>query len=343
MPRKWWKIFSTVTGRPGSPGKTFLTPLGQPGRDKKRFLTVPWHPNWMRKESPSPTWKGFWEKTSSKTAARQLSMAKQLSRRTEGHAAPTFLERDCVPRNSRSRELNWKGAVRAPRTTVSDYAIRQLRGMSFPPMVDERTGSLMVSAGSHKSTNAFAHGLFLTGAFLAHELLTAQSLSLYFGGGYEIATWVNGRFVKLPEATFLYWDARRDGTKISLNLKQVVKYKYVEDFLLIRTAVFERRAAQEYKLRVTHRVNIVPPVNKWISQFPRNVALPPFQSDWLCNYFVQVPRTGEPVFCHVHRIGNVSGSPLLFSEDAQSLTVGVKNDFFESLIRQFIQGPSPPL
>ena len=56
--------------------------------------------------------------------------------------------------------------------------------------------------------------LQMTGYWLQLEIATLQSLKKLYGGGYEIATFINDKYRKVDKITYMFWHARIDGDGI---------------------------------------------------------------------------------------------------------------------------------
>src|SRR5437763_755641 len=191
----------------------------------------------------------------------------------------------------------------------TDHAVKYLRGCGGC----ETTG---LPRRQFPSIFAAATGLSIAGAFLSDELCTGFSLSNYFGGGYEVAVLNGNRFLKLRDATFLYWLVEADvKNSIALSLHQIAKYTYAEEFLVIRTADIVREGSG-YRLIQKRRINVMSTINKRVTQFPKDNPIPAFDSEWSCNYLIAMQYARE-VFCYFCRINTTSDAPIRISKDAQ--------------------------
>ena len=218
----------------------------------------------------------------------------------------------------------------------TDYAKTAVREMNFGQAVVSSTNDAR-EVEAHSIIRGFAAGLGVAGSFVSHESHSGESLSNYFGAGYEVAAWADGRFAKLKEATFLYWSARTRREEVGFALKQVSKFTYVQDFLVIRTAVLSGQNNKNIlRLRVKDRINVVAPVNKYLTEFPRDVDVPPFQSEWLCNCIVPIPLKGEDaIYNRVHLVGKNSEAPIKFIEKDLELQIALKKDFLQSMVHEY--------
>lgn len=106
----------------------------------------------------------------------------------------------------------------------------------------------------------FAFGL--TGNLLALELATRKSLQNFYGGGYEIASLVSGKFEKVSNVTYLFWAAEVSdtGARISQLPMHVMSFCYQGDILTIRSIYFSDPARNvstyqaNFAIRPMHRM-----------------------------------------------------------------------------------------
>ncbi|MGO4395888.1 hypothetical protein AB4Z46_31490 [Variovorax sp. M-6] len=88
----------------------------------------------------------------------------------------------------------------------------------------------------------FASALVLAGILLREEReggLAAKTLRSLFGGGYEVAGFVNGKFTKLSDFTIILWDASvdDDGLVRIEWPRLILKQTYKKDVLLLKSAI----------------------------------------------------------------------------------------------------------
>jgi hypothetical protein len=93
--------------------------------------------------------------------------------------------------------------------------------------------------------------LTMAGHFLQLELNSQSTLRQYYGGGYEIATIVHGKFQKIGNVSYIFWyvDARTDAVKISIPY-HAVKLEYWGDALALRIARIGRDLKFQDELHV---------------------------------------------------------------------------------------------
>lgn len=79
-------------------------------------------------------------------------------------------------------------------------------------------------------------GLGLVSSLLGHELTMGNTLSSYYGGGFEVAAVVDGRFQKFSNVSHSYWYGEFGEEGLGLNLYQHVRNSYSKDLMFVWTA-----------------------------------------------------------------------------------------------------------
>ena len=136
--------------------------------------------------------------------------------------------------------------------------------------------------------DAASFALMLSGMLLNTELGTLESLRSYYGGGYEIAGLVYGRFQKVDQITYVFWVARSfdAGVEISQSPRQAFSYGYSEDLLTIQSVSFEETEEQVSTRQCGYAIA---PMHREISKGTlQSVVMPSLNNKWLCNYFLSI-------------------------------------------------------
>lgn len=183
---------------------------------------------------------------------------------------------------------------------------------------------------------AIAFTLLLSGTLLMSEVATAQTLTQHYGGGYEIASAINGRFQKLEDITYLFWSAWLEGKRVHINPfpYNVLKNVYFNDILVVLSILLEETAGDE--IRVKKQIaDIIPPIYRHInSDELKSLSFPSINSTWLCNYFcVKTPEGKFETFAKVdHRMGDTL---IHFKEEGHKIRgIDVEKRFIEEVARE---------
>jgi hypothetical protein len=123
----------------------------------------------------------------------------------------------------------------------------------------------------------------LSSCLITHEIFHAESLRDGFGGGFELASLVEGGFAKVPDITYVLW---LFGSHGALHASRVIRYAYVRDLLVIRTATFEEDAAQ------VDFYTLVPPVFRELAASDYAIPAPPLLASHVAHAFTYRNRDG---------------------------------------------------
>ena len=134
--------------------------------------------------------------------------------------------------------------------------------------------------------------LHLTGTFLSLEQMTAESISKYYGAGYEIASLMGDRFEKMGDVTYIFWKAIAHDGQLRLDKQpmRIFRYAYIGDMLVIRAFSFENSGQS---LRARDELHYITPVYRdatpteqsWVDT-PATAPAPALDARWLCNYIL---------------------------------------------------------
>lgn len=191
---------------------------------------------------------------------------------------------------------------------------------------------------ANSSDRALATALTLGGMLLNGELRgreAATSLRNFFGGGYEIAYFSEGRMRKSPDITYFLWTARVDNGQIRLAYPELlVKQTYSNDHLLIRSARIVSSEANPTPRIVDEQGHVVGPMYE-APAFSNLETLQSMslQSRVLC-HCVEVHRKKTVVGLQtsVHRYGTDSEVPVQFEDTGGELRMGIREDAARAIL-----------
>ncbi|MCH7735944.1 MAG: hypothetical protein IH872_00930 [Chloroflexi bacterium] len=189
-----------------------------------------------------------------------------------------------------------------------------------------------------RPTNALeqslSFGLQLTGTFLNLEMATLDSVKKLYGGGYEIAASIAGKFEKLDDVTYVFWETRTDGTTVRLNLvpRRVFRYAYQDDLLVIRAVSFQGEGPTD-----TVRQDLFPVRPVYRDLRPTEITSPPvptLNTRWLCNFiFVSLPNGRTGILTLV--LYKATGGDRWVKFFDNPIGVGVQQEFLDLVVREF--------
>ncbi len=177
---------------------------------------------------------------------------------------------------------------------------------------------------------AIMRGLRLSGTLLSVELFTSHTLERYFGGGYEIATFADGKFVKLPKVTYCFWRGEISDSAMKASLQQVAGYEYFGESLEIRTVTFNH-PVKEAGSKLTNATYVVPPIHALEScHVEHKIDL---NSDWICNFFlIPRPNAGLGVFTVTSHSASIDTAKVRFQEDARGVRFDFEKQWYDEMV-----------
>lgn len=196
------------------------------------------------------------------------------------------------------------------------------------------------ATGRNALERALISGLGFSGTLLGVELNTDLTLGHYFGGGYEIASLIDGRFQKLSKVTRCFWLGEIRGSRMQFRLQQAVGYEYLGESLVIRAVSFAStgQSASDETFVVPPLVSLEPPLHH-----ETKVNL---NAKWICNHFL-VPKTesnGSTVFSVFTDAGyasSVETAKVRFSEDDKGIGMGFQKPWLEEIMQSAFETYGP--
>lgn len=184
---------------------------------------------------------------------------------------------------------------------------------------------------------AASTGLMIAGMLLRNEHASGANLLEYFGGGYEVAVHTVNGFKKLGNMTFVMWDAEVTGDSVSITPLFIAKQQYVEDVLLLRSAML--RSENGIPALVDEQLHVILPIYKTKSEveLPAPVDVP-YQSPLLCHCFLVRSGAQIAVYTRIQRSGPDSEPAVTFGEVNGELVLGFNHTFIQQVSESLKQG-----
>jgi hypothetical protein len=243
-------------------------------------------------------------------------------------------------------------------TNYSRYGDVKICGSGKPDMEDlvTKISRPSLESGKIKSDfdNVVIESLTICGWLFSYEMSTSKSLLNFYGGAYEIATLVEGRFQKLNDLTYLAWVIENIDTDPKVNLVQKgFKLAYIDDLLCIYTLNFDGlieitcTVMDEntiYYLFPPTNIHIyfILPIYKDISESNLNKileqrGLPRLTSEFNCNYLFQEIIYSGKIFsaCKPLRSNKLSLNPIEFIDRDNQWFLAIEHSYLEYLRNTF--------
>lgn len=193
---------------------------------------------------------------------------------------------------------------------------------------------------------AVSTSLMGTGLMLQSELLTQQNLLLYFGGGYEIATFIKNCFSKIGDITFVFWVADITEHEVQLSMPQLaLKQDYLDDILLIRAIRIRPPQNESEPPKTDESLHAVSPVYRNIKQTElSSIATPAMNSLFTC-HCILVRSSGPPqVLVRIEYRENRLPESVRFTDGSEHILFSVNQNFVQGLVqsiqRQYRPNPA---
>jgi hypothetical protein len=174
-------------------------------------------------------------------------------------------------------------------------------------------------------------GLEYTGALLNFELTTQQTLLSYFGAGYELLTFANGKFQKVSDITYLFWAGEVSNKEVSISLSHIAKYDYVDDVLLIRSARVHHFEEENIKALEDNIFVIDPAYRESTANEIEKFVKPSYNSNFICSYFLN-RKDGAGYLTIFTCIENVnSGKPSIeFAQNDNEIHIRIEKGWLDN-------------
>lgn len=175
---------------------------------------------------------------------------------------------------------------------------------------------------------------------LCKEISSEESFIKCYGGGYELVSYVNGRFQKINDITHILWIATEDDNgKWTLSLPRLImKYEYYHDLLLIRRGEFVNKpdgsgfVKMALKNEVPYEVRpIYESSDKTELENQHKVDLPNFNSNFICNNILMLKRTGKANCSQFFNYSGNGTNPIRFSEINSEIQIQIDETFIRSI------------
>jgi hypothetical protein len=205
-----------------------------------------------------------------------------------------------VFRNSDGIRLFGYNAVNIAAPGFQDIAIAGVGVDAFAQLLLDLPPSYEAIRGTPNALGeAVLKTLLLTGLLLHLEIGTRENLRTFYGGGYELASLIRGRFSKIDDVTYVFWSADVRSEGVWLNMPHAyLKFAYKDDALLIRS-LRTKPNPKTGRQTLDESLHVVPNYSGLAREWTINDQ-PSMNSRFVCNYiFVDSRGHKLAVRCHV--------------------------------------------
>lgn len=187
---------------------------------------------------------------------------------------------------------------------------------------------------------AVSTALLLAGILLRAELHggdAAPTLRCMFGGGYEIASYLNGEFRKVGDLTFVVWEAQVADGGVKISFPQLLlKQQYLHDVLLLRSArIKENSGHLEVFDEQFHAILPMYEISKEIlAEDLSNVSL---QSLILCHCFFVRSGDAVSIYTRVQQCAPSSELTMTVEDASGKILLGFNNAFLQEIAKELVK------
>ena len=165
-----------------------------------------------------------------------------------------------------------------------------------------------------------------------------------YGGGYEIATYISGKYDKIGDITYMFWRAgiEGDAVRVAFAPYRAFRYAYENDLLVIRSVGFDD--SKETPVVTDQKLFFVEPVYRDANPGETAaIALPSLNARNLCIYFLVPTETGFLILAAAHRKSYPTDRKwVTFTETPAGVTgIDVERDFLQVVAKQILADRNP--
>lgn len=215
-------------------------------------------------------------------------------------------------------------------------------GTDFAEVIKQRLFEQKTLSGGRPNSKelAIASALHLAGHLLSMEVLTGNSISNYYGGGYEIAHWAGDQFKKFDDFTFIYWIGEINENEIKLNPVLINKYSYLHDSLFVRATRLEPRSPAKSLFSCSKEAYVISPLLADKTEVNENWIIPSLNSKWMCDFFIfKKDNKPDGVFQTINYSND--NSPVVITEQQDATLIGYKKEHLEKILYTAIKSRYP--
>jgi hypothetical protein len=166
------------------------------------------------------------------------------------------------------------------------------------------------------------------------EVVNPINLFQQYGGGYEIASFINKKFKKIDDITYLLWFGKQN-KDLSWGLsipKVVIKYYYIDDLLIIRRFETSNKKNKLSSIMKEEIYAISPIYNQINLTNLKKIELQSFNSRFICSCIFLEDINGNPQVLSRINYSNQETNPIKFIEnDNSKIEMHFKSDFVTSI------------
>jgi len=187
---------------------------------------------------------------------------------------------------------------------------------------------------------AISSMLSATSLLLRAELSSENNLLQYFGGGYEIATFIGDKFAKLGDIAFVFWMANVTDGEVALSGPWLVlKQDYADDFLLLHVLRMRPGDVSTDPPLIEEHRHVVAPFGSTVDATRANSISWPGMEATFTSHVVMVHSPKDiTVFNRIDYSESRAPRSISFSLEDRHISFGISRQFSDELTQSVRAG-----
>jgi hypothetical protein len=187
---------------------------------------------------------------------------------------------------------------------------------------------------------AISSMLSATSLLLRAELSSENNLLQYFGGGYEIATFVGDKFAKVGDIAFVFWMANVTDGEVALSGPWLVlKEDYADDFLLLHVLRMRPGNVNTDPPLIEEDRHVVAPFGSTVDAARANsISWPRMEATFTCHVVLVRSPKDITVFNRIDYRESRTPKSISFSLEDRHISFGVSRQFTDELTQSVRAG-----
>ena len=182
--------------------------------------------------------------------------------------------------------------------------------------------------------------LSATSLLLQAELSSQSALPHYFGGGYEIATFIGDKFAKVGDIAFVFWMAHVTDGQVGLSGPWfVLKQDYAGESLLLHVLLMRPGAINTDPPIVEEHKQVISPFGGTVDAAGASgISWPGLEATFTCHVVLVHLSESIAVFNRIDYSESRTPTSIRFSLEASHIGFEVNQQFSEELIQSLRAG-----
>jgi hypothetical protein len=187
---------------------------------------------------------------------------------------------------------------------------------------------------------AISSMLSATSLLLQAELSSENNLLQYFGGGYEIATFMGDKFAKVGDIAFVFWMANLTDGQVALSGPWfVLKQDYADDVLLLHVLRMRPGDVPTDPPMIEEDRHVVAPFGGTVdAEHANSICWPGMEATFTCHVVLVHSPKDITVFNRIDYSESRTPESISFSLEDRHISFGVSRQFSEELTQSVRAG-----